>query len=111
MARVTAPADRQIAKGVWVPGKLELQGDTHLGILCWEATGLEDPLVRAKLEEQIPAGAAESGGAGGGEGEGSAGMFHLEINLEDVVGSPQVSKPPTKPLMRISVHKRGGRVK
>jgi len=111
MARVTAPADRQIAKGVWVPGKLELQGDTHLGILCWEATGLEDPLVRAKLEEQIPAGAAESGGAGGGEGEGSAGMFHLEINLEDVVGSPQVSKPPTKPLMRISVHKRGGKAK
>ena len=111
MARVTAPADRQIAKGVWVPGKLELQGDTHLGILCWEATGLEDPLVRAKLEEQLPAGAAESGGAGGGEGEGSAGMFHLEINLEDVVGSPQVSKPPTKPLMRISVHKRGGKAK
>ena len=86
-------ADRQIAKGLWVSGSLETQG---LAGLAWEATGVEDPDVRAKIEEEVRA-----------KGCDVAQAFKLQIDLAHIVGPPQRSKPPTKPLLRLSVKKPG----
>ena len=84
-------SDRQLAKGVWIPGTLETLGAAGLR---WEATGVEDPNVRAKLEDTVRS------KAGGGD---AAKAFRLDIALEDIVGPPQRSKPPTKPLMRLQI--------
>ncbi|QDZ22880.1 subunit 1 of transcription initiation factor TFIIH [Chloropicon primus] len=87
-------ADRQVAKGVWIPGKVECVG--RAGLL-WEATGVEDPTVREKVEESLLSSKPNSSSAE------IAKAFRLEVMLEDIVGHPQRSKPPTKPLMRLQV--------
>ena len=92
-------ADRQVAKGLWIAGTLATQG---LAGLRWEATGVEDPSVRAKVEESVRSSTAAGD---------VAGAFFLEVALDDIVGPPQRSKPPTKPLMRLQVQGSAGKPK
>ena len=69
-------ADRMLVKGLWIPGTCEVLGE----VLQWKASGLEDPQVKAKLEESIEATAAKVS---------AKDAFLLDVKLEDVTGPPQ----------------------